>query len=290
VRALGIDVGVRRGLGLVVLDEDLIPEPSRVAVESRRGGVAIPDLGPAIEEASPDVVAIDSPPGWATRGRSRQTERELRLFGIQSYGTPTEDRGTHHDFYEWMRVGFEAFRVAERCGYPRYGHGRARGTAIEVFPHATAVVLAGCLPPAGTTKRAWRTEVLEAAGVAVAALRNLDHVDGALAALTGLYAAAGRTTALGDPTEGVIVLPTRRLPPPPFRRCSRPPTVDRQARLPGMHPCACGDPGCTRLTAREFAPGHDAKRKSALWKAAREGDEAVAELRRRGWELPPEMR
>lgn len=290
MRALGIDIGVRRGLDLAGLDEDLVPLASRVAVEVEPGGIRIPELKAAIEEAAPDVVAIDSPPGWATRGASRLTERELRLFGIHSYGTPTKDRGTHHEFYEWMRVGFEAFRVAERCGYRRYGEGAARGMAIEVFPHASAVVLAGCLPPAGTTKRAWRTDVLEAAGVAVSSVRNLDQVDAALAALTGLYAAAGRVTALGDPTEGVIVLPTRRLPAPPYRRCDRRPTVDPQARLPGMRPCACGEPGCTRLTAREFAQGHDAKRKSALWRAAREGHDAVTELRRRGWELPPEMR
>jgi hypothetical protein len=57
-----------------------------------------------------------------------------------------------------------------------------------------------------------------------------------------------------------------------------------------MTPCACGEPYCDRLTAREFAPGHDAKRKSVLWKLAREGHEAAEELRRRGWQLPPEMR
>jgi predicted RNase H-like nuclease len=291
VRALGIDVGVRRGLDLAILDRDLTPQTSRVRVEVGAGTVSIPGLGPMIEETAPDIVAIDSPPGWATRGRSRQTERELRLFGIQSYGTPTGDRGTNHDFYGWMRVGFEVFRLAEGCGYPRYGVGRSRRTAIEVFPHATAVVLAGCLPPGGArNKRAWRTRVLEAAGVEVSGLATLDHVDATLAALTGLYAAAGRSTALGDPKEGVIVLPTRQLPPSPFRRCQEPPRVDPQDRLPGMRPCACGDPHCGRLTAREFAPGHDAKLKSALWRAARAGHEATDELRRRGWELPPEMR
>jgi hypothetical protein len=44
------------------------------------------------------------------------------------------------------------------------------------------------------------------------------------------------------------------------------------------------------MTFREFAPGHDAKRKSLLWSLAREGLDAADELRRRGWELPPEMR
>ena len=43
-------------------------------------------------------------------------------------------------------------------------------------------------------------------------------------------------------------------------------------------------------TAREFAPGHDARRKSSLWARAREGQEALDELRRRGWTIPPELR
>jgi hypothetical protein len=57
-----------------------------------------------------------------------------------------------------------------------------------------------------------------------------------------------------------------------------------------MSACACGDVACLAMTAREFAPGHDAKRKSSLWALARSGQDAVDELRRRGWELPPEMR
>ena len=290
MRSLGIDVGVRKGLDLVVLErETLEPRARRVGVE-RGGRIRIPELGSAIREVEPDVVAIDSPPGWARRGSSRLTERELRFFGIQSYGTPTRDRGIDSSFYEWMRVGFEVFRVAKRCGYPRFGRGAAGGTAIEVFPHASAVVLAGCLPPRGVGKRAWRSGILHGAGIGARGLGTMDQVDATLAALTGLLALEGRTTALGDPTEGVIVLPARTLPSRPFRRCrgERPP--DPQPRLRGMSPCGCGDPGCTRLTAREFAPGHDAKRKSALWRAAREGHDALDELRRRGWELPPEMR
>jgi predicted nuclease with RNAse H fold len=284
VRALGIDVGVRKGLDAVLLDGS--PEPT-----ATHRGVRLEDLRSLIDEAVADVIAIDSPPAWAGAGRSRGTEREIRLFGIQSYGTPTEDRGTDHPFYEWMRVGFEVFRVAERAGFPRYRGGPAGGTAIEVFPHASAVILAGCLPPRGARKAAWRASVLKAGGVNVDRLRSLDQIDAALAALTGLRALAGRSCALGDPREGVIVLPARTLPARPFRRCSEAAVeARRQPHLPRMSPCGCGDPACDRLTSREFAPGHDARRKSMLWTLAREGQEAIEELRRRGWELPPEMR
>ena len=282
MRALGIDVGVRKGLDVVVL-EDGGREPA-----ATRRGVRLQDLRPLIERAGPDVVAIDSPPAWARVGRSRGTEREIRLFGIQSYGTPTADRGIQHPFYEWMRVGFEVFRIAGRAGFPRYRGGPAAGTAIEVFPHASAVVLAGCLPPRGIPKAAWRASVLRRAGVHVDG--SPDRIDAALAALTGLRALAGRSCALGDPREGVIVLPARTLPARPFPRCAETAEAKRQPHLPRMSPCRCGDPACDRLTSREFAPGHDARRKSMLWALARRGHEAVEELRRRGWELPPEMR
>ncbi len=283
MRALGIDVGVRKGLDLVLLNGsvEILATHRRVRLEDLRG---------LIEGAEADVVAIDSPPGWASSGRSRRTEREIRLFGIQSYGTPTADRGSGHTFYEWMRVGFEVFRIAGRAGFPRHRGGSVEGTAIEVFPHASAVVLAGCLPPRGVPKTVWRTSVLRASGVEVDGLRSGDQVDAALAALTGLRALRGRSSALGDPTEGVIVLPSRTLPARPFRRCPELPAEVRQPRLPRMSPCGCGDPACDKLTSREFAPGHDARRKSMLWRLARHGHEATNELRRRGWELPPEMR
>jgi predicted nuclease with RNAse H fold len=210
VRALGIDVGVRKGLDVVLLDG--------FSPAATHRGVRVEDLRPLIQESKPDVVAIDSPPAWAGNGRSRRTEREIRLFGIQSYGTPTADRGNDHPFYEWMRVGFEVFRVASLAGFPRYRGGPAAGTAIEVFPHASAVVLAGCLPPRGAPKSAWRASVLRAGGVNVEELRSLDQLDAALAALTGLRALAGDSCALGDPNEGVIVLPARTLPARPYRR------------------------------------------------------------------------
>jgi predicted nuclease with RNAse H fold len=282
VRALGLDVAVRRGLDAVLMDEE------RRVLEVRPR-LPLTDLPALLEETRPDAVAIDSPPGWAIRGSSRQTEREIRLFGIQSYGTPTEGRGRDHAFYEWMRVGFECFRMAKRAGFDRYGGGPAAGTALEVFPHASAVVLARCLPPRDVAKGFFRRRVLEAQGVHTRGLRSQDQLDAALAALTGALALRGMCTALGDPKEGVIVLPTRTLPARPYPRC-RQAGGDGQVHLPGMSPCGCGDPACRALTAREFAPGHDAKRKSILWRLSREGHDAAEELRRRGWELPPEMR
>jgi predicted nuclease with RNAse H fold len=283
VLALGIDVSVSRGQDWVLLDRG--PE----VVDTGRIKAQPDQVRRLLDEHRPDVVAIDSPPAWGTVERSRLAERRLARIGIQSFGTPSDPRKGQNPFYAWMKVGFALFEaMADR--YPRYRRGSVRGTAIEVFPHATAVTLAGCLPPRGLSKVAWRRQVLGSRGIASPALRSLDLVDAALAAVTGLEALRGRFAAVGEPDEGVIVLPVRILPTIRFRRCPEPTEQEAQPRLPGTSPCACGDPGCTALTRREFAPGHDAKRKSALWNVARRGHEATAELRRRGWELPPEMR
>lgn len=282
MRSLGIDVGVRKGLDLVLLDR------GRTVHDALRR-VRVDQLADLVVALGPDVVAIDAPPAWASTGRSRRTERELRWFGIQCFNTPSDDRMGDHPFYGWMTVGFEVFKAIEGA-FPRYRSGSAKGTAIEVFPHASAVVLAGCLPPSGIPAHRWRRDVLRERGVDAKVLRSADQVDAALAALTGLFALERRFSAPGDPKEGLIVLPAATLPARPYRRARTPRKGVGQPPLPGLGACACGDPSCTSLTAREFAPGHDAKRKSMLWNLARQANDAVDELRRRGWAVPPEMR
>jgi len=279
VRSLGIDVGVGKGLDIVLIDERLVP----LHVSSR---VRVHDVERLIGDLHPDIVSIDSPPRWAASGRSRLTERELAALNISSFNTPNEAHGKGNRFFAWMEVGFEVFAHAAAAGFPPYSAGAPKGKALEVFPHATAVVLAGCLAPKGIRKHAWRSAVLRAQGVRTDELGSPDRVDAALAALTGLYALDGRRFAPGDPSEGVIVVPSAALPAVPYR----PGAAAPRGADPLFAYCACGDPRCERLVRSEFAPGHDAKRKAMLWERAREGTEALDELRERGWKLPPEMR
>jgi len=286
LRSLGVDVAEeRKGLDAVLLDQEL----STITARRR---LKVSDIGPLIDETRPDVVAIDSPPQFGSSGGGyRRTELELMDVGIRCFGTPSDRKKADNPFYRWMAAGFQVFEAAAERGFSRYQSGPVRGTAIEVYPHASAVVLAGCLQPTNAKKRVWRAGILAAQGVSVDGLRSADQVDAALAALTGLFALRGKCFAPGHPTEGVIVLPARSLPVPPYRRCredGRPDEV--QLHFRGLGRCACGDPECSASTTREFAPGHDAKRKSTLWKLARSGQEAVDELRRRGWEVPPELR
>jgi len=278
-RSLGIDVGVGKGLDIVLLDERLVP----LHVSSR---VHVPDVGHLVRDLRPDVIAIDSPPRWAASGRSRLTERELAALNISSFNTPSASHGAGNRFFAWMETGFEVFAQAAAAGFPVYSAGSPRGKALEVFPHATAVVLAGGLAPKGTRKHAWRSAVLRAQGVRTDQLSSPDRIDAALAALTGLYALDGRRFAPGDPREGVIVVPSASLPASPYRRGN---AVPRDAQ-PLFTYCACGDTACDSLVRGEFAPGHDAKRKAMLWARAREGADALDELTSRGWKKPPEMR
>ena len=281
MQALGIDVGVGKGLDLVVLDEGLRP----MRVMSR---VTIDRLGPLLDEVAVDVLAIDAPPAWAPHGRSRLTERLLAEMNLHAFNTPSAEHAGSNRFYAWMEAGFEVFAVAAARGYDRYRAGDPRHTAMEVFPHASAAVLAGCLPPKGAAKKTWRRRVLRAHGVATDQLTTQDRIDAALCALTGLLALSGKRFAPGDPKEGVIVLPAVALPARPYR--AAPAEARAETTVPLFRACACGDPTCYELTRGEFAPGHDAKRKSMLWTAARNGQESIEELRERGWMLPPEVR
>ena len=252
------------------------------AVGSR---IPVQRLRALIADQRPDVIAIDAPPAWAPAGhRSRTTERELKLLGIQAYYTPDKATGEANAFYAWMRNGMAAFRAAERAGYPAYRAGTIRGHALEVFPHATVTVLGGCVPPARQTsaaKRAWRAGVLRAQHVPTAQLRTLDQVDAALARAHRHRRPRARAirSRPGMPDEGRIVLPARVVPAAGYRRCvqTRP-----FATEPLITFCACGCGAQTR-PGSEFRAGHDRKLMVQLERAVEEGERARAELQRRGW-------
>ncbi len=279
-RALGIDVGgPKKGLDLVVLDERRVP----VDVVRRADLSHVTDL---IARWKPAVIAVDSPPRWGANGRSRLTERELARLNIHAFPTPSAAHSAD-PMFDWMRQGIQVFERCAELGYPLFNGGTFRKRAIEVFPHASAAVLAGCLPPKGTTKRVWRERVLRLQKVSTDGLSTMDAMDAALAALTGLLVLDGHASYLGDLREGVIVVPTRALA-PRYRRGE----MTQDGGTTKMFAwCVCGEDGCERLVpaGSEFAPGHDAKRKSRLWQQVRDGRTSEEELVRRGWKLPPEI-
>jgi predicted nuclease with RNAse H fold len=224
---VGVDVSVRRGLDVVVLDGH------RRLLEEPLPHQSADDLEALLLRLRPDAVAIDSPPAWGVRGTSRRAERELIALGLPCFRTPSDPALREHPFYGWMFAGHAAFAAAARAGYPCFtGGSDGRGRALEVFPHGAAVALAGRRPPPGTAKRAaakrqWRAAVLAGEGVDATALRTLDAIDAALAALVAVIVAeGGGWFSLGEPDEGCVVLPgspppTGRYPPMSVRATGR---------------------------------------------------------------------
>jgi len=285
VRVLGVDVSLGRGLDAVLLEEGLVKE-----TWSRMGPG---HLGSLLDELRPDAVAIDAPPRPGL-GLLRDPNEAARLpvpprpgthlaRRIAEYELSRRGIGSHQTHYEegllfsWMTAGFEAFRAAERAGFPPYlGRGDGRGAALEVFPYASYVAWAGCLSPGRRWRLTWRRSALAGAGVSgMPEDASIDVVDAACAALTGERFLAGEGTFLGDEREGVIVLPVPQLA-EHYTRCD--PPGGRPPRTARMCECGCGRP-----VRRRFLPGHDAKLLSRLLAEARAGEDARKELIRLGW-------
>lgn len=285
ITSMGIDLAIARGLDLVVLDDSLrvVFGPATVHL------VDLPDL---IRLTEPDVIAIDSPPTWGVSGKSRPIERQLQALGISIFPVPAAEFA--RDLHRWMETGFEVFKVARDHGHPLHTGGASFApSAIEVFPHASAVVLRGSLAPVGVAKYVWRRSVLEAAGVNCSEMRTADHVDAALAALTGLRFLRGDFSVVGTPGEAVLVLPIGTMPITRYVRDHEAPIGPRSGqRAPRRrsldeptHACGCG---CGAPARRRYLPGHDAKHRSRLLAEMRAGSRPAAdELQRLGWDRTP---
>jgi predicted nuclease with RNAse H fold len=207
VLSVGVDVSENRGLDVVIMDSrrNLVGPPlPRVSPDALRA---------RLEDLKPDVaaVAIDSPPAPGLSGRSRPCELKLRARGVGIFSTPSDPARFARPFYNWMRVGQDAFQAARAAGFELFSPGRGvGGSALEVYPHASDVALRGHPPPPGVTrsaarKRKWRSETLQLAGLDADRLRSIDAVDAALAALTGMYGLEGSFEAVGTPPFFIII-------------------------------------------------------------------------------------
>lgn len=207
--AMGIDVSASRGMDVVLLDQYLHPTCwSRQTVQDIKG---------LLGRHHPMTVGIDAPPSFPTVGNKRKCEGQLNALGLRVFYSPSSPAQQAHPFYDWMRIGHQVFQAAREAGYPTYlGQGGIRGSAFEVYPHATAILLHGSLPPSGWAKsafqkRGWRTAVLQRVGVPTNGLVTMDLVDAALAALTARLALDDRIIVLGPPGEEALIIPK----PPP---------------------------------------------------------------------------
>jgi hypothetical protein len=135
----------------------------------------------------------------------------------------------------------------------------------------------------------FRRRVLENCGIDTSSLATVDAVDAALAALTGILALEGNVSTVGDPDEGVILLPVSTLPPTkllrlPVRSTTRAGSAPAADPLPNVSSTRLCECGCGATVRRRFLPGHDAKLKSRLRRLQRAGvAEATDRLRALGW-------
>ena len=290
MRVLGVDVSLGRGLDVVLLEDTMVKEKW-----NRTGPRALTEL---LWTHRPDAVAIDAPPKVGL-GLLRDDTERARLpvpppsgkhlaRRVAEYELSRRGIGSHQTHYEeaklfsWMTAGFEAFAAAREAGYALYlGPGRSRRMALEVFPYASYVALSGCLSPGRRWRSAWRRAVLAEAGVAgLPEIAGIDLLDAACAAFTGARFLDGEGSFVGDPREGVIVLPVHRLE-DHYRRCAPPdPPLHAAGRVDTPRLCECG---CGHPVRRRFLPGHDARLRSRLLVEARVGMRARKELARLGW-------
>lgn len=156
------------------------------------------------------VIAVDAPCRWSKDGRARPAERELMKKGIWCFSTPKRQAAVAHskNHYGWMLRGEELLQALgpshPLCsGFPA----ALEAYCFETFPHAVTWHLNGGRADA-RYKRSERRSLLASAGINLAKLTNIDHVDAALCALTAHHVASGRgIKSYGEPQTGHIIVP-----------------------------------------------------------------------------------
>jgi predicted nuclease with RNAse H fold len=132
--------------------------------------------------------------------KGRQCERELSALGIGCYYT------TKRSIIKGLV--YRGFRL--KAELEKQGH-----TVIEIYPYASKVRLFGSLPRKTTVagRRALQAglqRLIPSVPSSQEDLLSHDALDGLLAAYTGFLYGCDRTEALGDPSEGLLHIPTSR--------------------------------------------------------------------------------
>lgn len=162
----------------------------------------------------------------------RVAEYLLRQHHISTYKTPAEEQ----DCPAWMRMGFQLYRRLEGFGYQPYPS-EAPLQWLEVYPHACYCVLLGQVPlpkntfegriqrqlalveqqlevpdPMDLFEEITRYRLLQGI-LPLDELYSQGELDALAAAYTAWLAATqpGKVTLLGDPAEGVVILPAAEL-------------------------------------------------------------------------------
>jgi predicted nuclease with RNAse H fold len=261
MRYCGIDVSAKPGnQQLVTLHERRTAAALELVATFYEPG-SVEDVARTIEGfgRGGSVVAIDAPSGHRldllTAGsparaqlglpdgryeRMRVCDTLLFRRGLPLYPVPREGQ-PRAAWEQWIYVGFELFAALSPLGRftppgdafegPVGDHALGHGRLFETYPDAVFCSLLGHRPSPKRTP--WglqeRIAALKVKGIADADgglwHRTLDELDACAAAYTAYALAIGLGRWVGDPAEGVIVLPAQellprydKLPPPSRQR------------------------------------------------------------------------
>jgi predicted nuclease with RNAse H fold len=256
MRYCGVDVSARPGnQQLVTLHERRSAEGLELVATFYAPG-SVDQVARTVQGLGQAVVGIDAPsghrldllaPGSALRAqlglpdgryeRMRVCDALLFRRGLPLYPVPRAGQ-PRTAWEDWIYVGFDLYAALASLGrYAPPDDGRAQGPVgdaalrngrvFETYPDAIFCALLGHRPSQKRTP--WglqqRIAALRRRGVADEDgglwHRTLDELDACAAAYTAYALTVGHATWVGDPREGVIVLPTTellprydRLPPP----------------------------------------------------------------------------
>ena len=177
---LGVDVGVRKGLDVALVDER--------RVRCLEGGVDAAHVRDLVARHRPAVIGIDSPRSFAAAGRSaRPDELALRRAVCGIRWTPDEPAVRASPYYEWILSGLAVYASLVDC----------EATVIEVFPTASWTRWHG--PRGRRSRSTWSRAALESLGLeGVPARTSQDARDAIAAAVTARAHDRGATEAFGE--------------------------------------------------------------------------------------------
>jgi len=184
--------------------------------------------------ADPEVRGNLSPSPRVGRWENfRTVDFMLRQHNINIPMTPRNEE----DCPNWMRVGFVLYRRLEELGYTPYSDETAERQYIEVYPHASYTILLEVLPFSkySLEGRLQRQLALFERGIKITdpmqffeeitryrlihgilpfeTLHSTGELDALIAAYTAWLTSTrpDQITFLGDPEEGQVALPTKKL-------------------------------------------------------------------------------
>jgi predicted nuclease with RNAse H fold len=271
VRYCGVDISAKAGSQqLVTLHERRGPDGTELVATFYEPGTVADVAQTVLSFGGEAVVAIDAPSGprldLLTAGaplrahlglpdgryeRMRVCDAILYRRRLPLYPVPAADQGLTR-WQGWMQHGFDLFAALDHLELFRpdttladgvyegpVGDGALRlGRVAETYPDAVFCALLGHRPPAKRTPHGLQQRIaaLRLKGVVDDDgglwQRTLDELDATAAAYAAYALATGVGGWVGDPREGVIVLPVARL----ADRYDKLPVPRREALLTAFRP------------------------------------------------------